>query len=569
MVTTVGAVTGRATAGAIRGPLFGGAFGLALAGVLLAAAQSAPAAEHGGLPPAIDPGAQQGRILRELREREAEREAEREEREPIEGAWPEEIELPEAEVTFTLEDIEYGSSKFIDDSDLQAIVEPYIGTPIRFEDINKMVAEINARYRQLGIITAIAYVPEQRLDDDVLRIELLEGRLGGYLIEGGSYTHESFLRAWLALEEGEVIDVPRLRDRINRLNSTTGLNVDAAIEPGAEAGESDVRVAVQEPSRLRVSAFADNHGSVGTGEVRAGLVGIVNGPLGRGDRLTAQALRSEGSRDGVLRYDVPFEPTGGIFDLTATIGRLDIVDGPFEDQDVEGESWRLDLGYRRPLLLDLRREFAVAARLSRSHSETTIADVPFSEFEIDEGDLRFEWSGRAAGGRGLAGQSLRRARVTPLEGDDRHYSRFPGDAFYARPLGQRFSARIEVDWQWAPETDMPSALLYSLGGATTVRGYEQGVVSGGRGLRTSITANYLWRTGLNQSLFFDYGRAYADDPDSGETDSVALDSVGTGITFVWAGRVQIEASVGMPLRELDDDQDSYRAHLRANIGFGL
>jgi hemolysin activation/secretion protein len=511
------------------------------------------------LPPgAIDPGAQRERETREFLERERESERDEAVEDPVDGPeGPRGGNLPEAEDEFTLAGIRFSDSVFLDEAFLRSVADEYVERPVTFSKLNRMLDRINTRYRERGLITAAAYIPPQTIEDGILRVELLEGRLGRFRIEGTSYTDTDYLRGRLPVREGEVIDVPALRRSINMLNQHTPLSLRAGIEPGKQTGESDIAITVAEPPRYGVQTFIDNNGSTNTGEWRGGLVGTVNGPLGRADRFTAYGVFSEGSSNGLVRYELPINRYGGRLDLSYSAGEIEVIDGPFADIDITGDSTETSIGYRQPVYSGEYGAAIASAGYGVSESTSEIAGTVISDFTIDEADLRLEWSGGGTATRWRISQGVRYAEVEALDAPSETFTRYPGDASWLRRLDAAWSARVRLGWQWAGDESLPSSLVYQLGGSATVRGYEEGVSSGDEGYLLSAGVDYLWEPALRQTVFVDHGEV-----DQGASGTDRLTSVGTGFTWRATGDVSVEATVGFPLEDVTPDQDDARAHLR-------
>src|SRR5690606_40196049 len=86
--------------------------------------------------------------------------------------------LPETDDVFELDAIRFTESVFIDATVLEEIAASYRDRPVRFADLNEMLGKINAIYAERGIVSARAIVPPQTVDNGVLEVRLVEGRLG-------------------------------------------------------------------------------------------------------------------------------------------------------------------------------------------------------------------------------------------------------------------------------------------------------------------------------------------------------------------------------------------------------
>jgi|GEM_PF-250270 len=524
---------------------------------------ASPHAAPPQLPAIIDPGAQRERTREGLLEREREREREAEERredvDPVEAPpGPHGGNLPEADDAFMLLDIRFSDSVFLEPAFLETVAAGYIGRSVTFSELNRMLARINERYRERGLVTAAAYIPPQTIGaDGVLQVELLEGRLGRLYLEGLEYTSRGYLHDRLPLATGEVIDVPTLRQAIQRINRHTALALQADIRPGDETGESDITITVAEPPRYSVQTFIDNAGSENTGEWRGGLITVLNGPFRRADRLTAYGVYARGSRNGVLQYEVPVNRWGGRVDLTHSEGRIRVIDGPFEELNITGKSKATAIALHQPFYAGPRGIASARVGYSVSQSTSEIDGVAISDFDIDETELRLDWSGGTGERRWRINQGVVHADVEALDAASETFKRYPGSASWLQWFSQRWAARLQLGWQYTSEDALPSSLVYQLGGATTVRGYEEGVVSGAKGYRASLNVDYHWRPGLRQTLFMDHGEV-----DQGVSGREDLNSVGTGINWRPTSDLDLDLNLGIPLDDVVPDQDDYRFHVR-------
>src|SRR5690606_2451469 len=104
-------------------------------------------------------------------------------------------------------------------------------------------------YRELGVVTAQAVLPPQDLSDGAVRIQLIEGRIGKYDVEGNASTRTGYVLDHMSQGSGELVDLPTLERDIEFFNRMTSASLRAELRPGAEVGETDVLLEVVEPPR--------------------------------------------------------------------------------------------------------------------------------------------------------------------------------------------------------------------------------------------------------------------------------------------------------------------------------
>lgn len=475
----------------------------------------------------------------------------------IEGGGAESGTLPESDAEFELRDIAFTDSEFLSTADLAGIAGDYRGRTVRFADINAMIGRINAIYAERGIVSARAIVPPQTVEDGVLQVRLVEGRLGELLIEGARSVKQEFISRRLPVAEGQVVDVPRLREDLTRLNRTSELVLQSALRAGQAPGTTDLLLSVQEPARWDGQLFVDNLGTDTTGENRFGAFARWYSPLGRDDRLTLYAVGGEGAANFHTSYAVPVTRGGGRLEGSFTYGDISIVDGPFVDLNITGESTSFALKYNHPVWRGNRYWLDLHGTATSAESETVLDTSALSEFSISRYDLgatlqgfgeRLVWNVSAA---------YAAADVEDIFGDSTPVKLFTGTATVMYRLRDRWAARINSGWQIADEETAPSPVLYQIGGVSTVRGYVNGVVAGANGYHLNLESSYRFDNGLMPFVFYDLGEI-----DDISPDKVNISSAGFGMSWQYRRGLSGELSYAQALDDILPDQDSGRIQLR-------
>jgi hemolysin activation/secretion protein len=472
--------------------------------------------------------------------------------------------LPEdSQKSFVLRAVRYDESEFIASDRLKALAAPYIGKDVTFADINDLVDQINAIYRERGLVTARAIVPPQRIEQGVLRIRLVEGKVGAVDFRGREYTRKSFVRSAVGLEPGETIDVPAVQRRLRGVNRLTPLQLGARLRAGEAFGESNVIVDVDEPPRWTGRVFVDNNGAESTGEEQAGVVAAWNGPLRRSDRLTGYVVASEGSASVSGTYSVPVLPRGDTLTLQLSHARTEIVDGGFAAFEIEGESTQASLEYRAPGLTFTNWSVDWLSEVGYVTSDTDALGDPIAETQVSELGLGLQARGGGKRWRWFVEQRALASRSENILNEKDRFVRYPGRLSLVGPgvFGGAFQA--SGTWQFAPERRIASPVEFSIGGVGTVRGYDSGIQAAARGGALSLEHHWRLDGYVDPLVFFDVGRI------SGVgANRETIRSVGAG--FNWQGYgFSVNASVAHAIdSDIAPDQGDFRAHVRVSYSFG-
>ena len=94
-----------------------------------------------------------------------------------------------------------------------------IGRSVTVEDLNQMVEEINELYHAKNVVTAKAILPAQTVTDGVVRVRLVEGRIGRFFVEGNKKAVAGYFTDRIRLVPGELV---RLDDIAEGSSASTG-----------------------------------------------------------------------------------------------------------------------------------------------------------------------------------------------------------------------------------------------------------------------------------------------------------------------------------------------------------
>jgi hemolysin activation/secretion protein len=196
---------------------------------------------------------------------------------------------------------------------LQAVLQKFVGPDKSFDDLQAAAEAVSEELQREGYLVALAYLPEQKIEDGVVEIAVLEGRLASVKvdIDKGVAVSRHIIEGLLSsLAPGVVMHRDRIERALFLVSDLRAVNVRSIVEPGPSPGTSNLIVQIT-PGR-RVDGFVefDNHGSRFTGDYRLGAGLNINSPAGRGDLLSLRGLFAipDGSKEldfGRISYLTP------------------------------------------------------------------------------------------------------------------------------------------------------------------------------------------------------------------------------------------------------------------------
>ncbi|NBQ40816.1 MAG: hypothetical protein EBU34_13835, partial [Alphaproteobacteria bacterium] len=113
------------------------------------------------------------------------------------------------------------------------------------------VRSISALYEQAGYPLVNVSIPEQTLDEGVLKIEVIEGTWGEVLLEHRHHGSDRLLRlATKNLRKGELIRQSDIDRSTTLLADIVGRSISARLRPGAEYSASDFIISGEDKDSL-------------------------------------------------------------------------------------------------------------------------------------------------------------------------------------------------------------------------------------------------------------------------------------------------------------------------------
>jgi hypothetical protein len=292
--------------------------------------------------------------------------------------------------------------------DLNAMTAAYEKRTVSFEELQELRHELSRAYVDRGYVTSGVVIPDQSVTDGVIVLEAVEGELGEIDVQGNHRFREQAITKRIERYVQEPLDIADLQASLEMIRDDPLVErVNAQLLPGAELGQTYLRLGITERPPLEIDVTASNDRSTSVGEDR-GVVGVTyRGLIGNGDVVSGRFGFTDGVHDNLLSYHVPLTPRGVALDILGTDQEADIVEEPFKEIDIESRLKSVSFTATYPFRKDYARTLTGVLGFAHKHSESTLLDVPpFSAGEVDGRAERLQsprWTHRT-------GSHIRRAR---------------------------------------------------------------------------------------------------------------------------------------------------------------
>ena len=143
------------------------------------------------------------------------------------------------------------------------------GTNVSFGGIRAVVTELQKAYRLRGYVTVSVGLPQQKLTNATVNIQVTEGRLAAIEVKGNRYFSSNNVMSVLpSLHTNIILNAQVLQAELNRANGNHNRQIYPVIGPGPDPGTSELTLKVKDELPLHAKVEFNNENSPGTPDLR-------------------------------------------------------------------------------------------------------------------------------------------------------------------------------------------------------------------------------------------------------------------------------------------------------------
>ncbi len=482
--------------------------------------------------------------------------------------------------TFQLSGVRFNESVYLSDDALQGAIGPYMNRPIVFENVERMMADVEALYAARGIVTAsVVLQPQEVNDGGVLQLTLIEARTEAVVLDAATGYQQNLLGNVFPTTAGTFPDYAAMTRQLRFFQIAYGVLPSISFAPGQSPASTIQTVSLEAPQQSGWSVQLDNHANDGQDRNQLTIARSYRNFSGRLDQLSASARLTAGGFGLDGQYRIPVGPAGGTASLSAAYSQNEVVAGAFASSGLETQSVELAANYAQPFWVDEDSFYQFQIGLNASNTKSTISGVALQDNTLLDVDGRviFVRSLENAAFSAEAGLRIGYATSASESETDGGFALAFGKAAYDRKLGERFRLGLTARAQLAPDANLPSGQRFSVGGLESLVGYPDDVRAGDSGLsgRAELVCTFpcfgegfaTYRPEIYGFADFGYVDVFRGD-DASISEEPWLFSVGIGGSFVVRDAV-VTTAVGVPLMETTgfDDVGEPRVYAAVTYAF--
>ena len=176
--------------------------------------------------------------------------------------------------TFAIHDYFVEGNTLIRQAKVDEILSKYTGQGLRIVDIEKARLALEKTYHDMGYPTVFVTIPQQTIEDNIVRLHVIETNIGNVSVTGNRYfSDENILSKLPSLRPGRLLYEPNVQKELDLINANPDRQVTPVLKPGKDADTADLELKVKDRLPLHGRLEGDNRGTSDTprGRLNASL----------------------------------------------------------------------------------------------------------------------------------------------------------------------------------------------------------------------------------------------------------------------------------------------------------
>ncbi|MBY0578963.1 MAG: hypothetical protein K2P57_07955 [Burkholderiales bacterium] len=413
-----------------------------------------------------------------------------------------------ASAKFEIKDFVLEGATLFSEVEIDKVLAPFIGKGKDFTDVQRAQKAIETAYAAHGLSAVSVILPEQKVQDGVIHLHVIESHFGRVAVHGNRfYSEANVLKSIPSVRSAGIPRQRQITRDLRLANENPSKQTAVVLKQGSKPDEVDAELYVTDSNPSMFGITLDNTGSPETGNTRLGLT-YSNANLFDADQvLTVQYLTSPQfpNRVNVLGagYKLPLYRLGDSAEFFAGYSNVNSVVGGLANFQGGGALFSARYNHFLEKLgkFDQRIAFGVDWRDFFRVEQTNPAPVIlYREVAVLPVSVSYLAQGKYARSDLNVQASLSKNIPVAGNGGAADFAAYdpsgnlkPNVNYTVARYEARYNALLGEDWQFralASGQYSRDTLIFGeqmrLGGADAVRGFAEGSESGDRGLRMSV-----------------------------------------------------------------------------------
>lgn len=468
-------------------------------------------------------------------------------------------------IRFTASSVTVDGNTVYSEAELSPLYADKIGKEVTLTEMINVADKVTAKYRNEGYILTRAVVPEQKLTDGNIRIQVVEGFISKVRLEGEFADHR-ILRGYARnIEETRPITAKTLERYLLLANDIPGMEVKGVLQRSPDTPGAAELALKTEKKIVSAGVTVDNRGSKYLGRMQISGAASLDNALGLSEQIGVNYATAGGGELNYYGANASIGLTDEGTRIAITGSRTNTQPGfDLEPLDTRGKSDTLGLQLSHPLIRTRDQNLQVFGRLDGRNTENRQLGVITSEDRIRSAriganyQVADSWDGinsiNGLYSQGLNAFGAKRSGSASLSRSNgkSDYAKVNLDVQRIQSITPALNLVMAASGQYAFD-DLLASEQFGLGGPEFGRGYDASEIVGDHGIAGKMELQYNYPTGyeymevLQPYAFYDVGKVTLRTPLPAEQKERSLSSTGIGLRLKLNDNFSGNLEVAKPL----------------------
>lgn len=510
----------------------------------------------------------------------------------VSAAWAQDQSAGDT-IRFQISRFEVSGNTLLPAAEVERAVAPFAGPNRDFGDVQRALEALEEAYHARGYNVVTVQLPEQELNGGVVKLSVVQTRIGQVKVSGNKvFSEENIRRSLPTLVPGQTPNLKKVSANLKLANENPAKKIKLGLEGGELDDEVNAKIEVADERAWKGMLNFDNTGTDATGKTHMGAVLQHANLWGRDHVGSMQYTTTAEHPDQVavwgLGYHVPLYSLGDSLDFFASYSNVDSgsVNAGLFNLAVSGKGAVYGARYNQMLARRGEYESRIAYGLDVKVFKNSVVFYgqdfgnnvtvrPLSvayigTLGLPSGEANFALTAvhnLDGGPRGRAAD-FERARVGAKAG----WSALRASAAFSQALSGDWQVRMLANAQYTRDALVPGE-QFGAGGSTSVRGFSERELAADSG----VTLNYeLYTPDLCKRAnwqcralaFYDTAYGKRNHVLPGELDKAAIASAGLGLRFAVGSALSLQLDYGHVVSKGDLPTSSKnKLHVRVGLAY--